>query len=89
MKKIKKGKTIEDYISLPYFCHIEIINRQQKSIIYPELPGCMTIIPVHANQKVAATELLKTWLEQAIRSGYPIPEPTKGKTEINPKVHDF
>ena len=74
-------KPIEYYMNLPY--RIEIIPDEEGgfTIMYPELPGCITTADSSERILQNATDAKKTWLEAAIEDGVEIREPAERNPE--------
>ena len=69
-------KTIEEYMRLPY--RMEIVPDGVEggyTVIYPELPGCMTCGETLEGALKNAEDCKREWLTAAIEDGDDIPEP--------------
>ena len=73
---MKREKTIEYYLSLPY--KLEIIPDTVEGgygARYPELPGCITCGETLENVTKNAEDAKREWLLSALEGGITIPEP--------------
>jgi antitoxin HicB len=71
------NKTLDYYLSLPYT--IEIIpNTEDGGYVarVKELRGCMTQAETWEELQAMIEEAKEGWLEVALESGHPIPDPT-------------
>lgn len=69
-------KTLTDYLNLPY--RMEIIpdfSEGGYTVSFPDLPGCLTCGETLEIAVQNANDAKKIWLETALASNLPIPEP--------------
>lgn len=72
----KTGKTVEDYMKMPY--RMVIIPDEEEggyTVYYPDLPGCATCVETMDEAKTMAEEAKKEWLTAALEDGVDIKEP--------------
>lgn len=72
----KTGKTVEDYMKMPY--RMVIIPDEEEggyTVYYPDLPGCATCVETMDEVKTMAEEAKKEWLTAALEDGVDIKEP--------------
>jgi antitoxin HicB len=69
------GKSLEDYLSLPY--NIEVKRNEDGTYFakVKELPGCMTEADTFAEVEEMIRDAMIAWIEVALEEGIPIPEP--------------
>jgi antitoxin HicB len=48
--------------------------------VVPDLPGCMSDGETPAEAANNVQDAIRSWIEEALRMGRPIPEPTRGQT---------
>jgi antitoxin HicB len=74
-RKVKQGKEIEHYMSLPYAIEVRRYEDGTWFARMPELRGCMT----EADSLEEAMEMIRdaqrAWIEACFEDGTPIPEP--------------
>lgn len=72
----KSGKTVEDYMKMPY--KMVIIPDEEEggyTVYYPDLPGCVTCVETMDEAKTMAEDVKKAWLTAALEDGVDIKEP--------------
>lgn len=71
-------KTVEEYLQLPYT--IEVVRDEGDGFAgwfarVLELPGCMTQADTFDELDEMVEDAMRSWIEVALDSGFPIPEP--------------
>ena len=69
-------KTLEEYMQLPY--KMEFVEDKEEggyTVVFPELPGCLTCGDTIQEAYDNAVEAKREWIHAAIEEGRIIPEP--------------
>jgi antitoxin HicB len=75
------GKTLDDYLKLPYTIELTPDEAGYWFAQIPLLPGCMTQAPSRVEALAAIDEAKALWLETALAENIPIPEPVAAETQ--------
>jgi antitoxin HicB len=68
-------RTVQDYLSLPYTIVLRPDEDGDMVARIAELPGCVTHAASEAEAVANLREVQRAWIEQALRTNVPIPEP--------------
>lgn len=68
---------LSDYLAMAY--EIEVIPDAEGgyTVLFPELPGCMTQVEASAGIPAAAQEIRTLWIETQYEDGFDIPLPVR------------
>lgn len=72
-----KNKSIEYYLGLPYRMEIIPDAEEGYTVLFPDLPGCLTCSETMEGIIKSAMDAKKAWIEVALEDGLDIPEPVE------------
>lgn len=80
-------ETLAKYLSRPYPVRLNYSNEDQCWFVrYPDLPGCLADGQTPAQALENGEEAKALWIEGALESGQPVPEPSVEETEYSGRI---
>ena len=82
-------KNLDYYFNLKYPYHIDTIKEEDGggfSIVYPDLPGCMSDGESLEETVAMGEDAKKAWIETAFEKGMEIPEPFSEENKYNGRI---
>src|SRR5215216_5880455 len=69
-------RTLDEYLALDYSLDVIADQAGGYTLVYPDLPGCMTQVETLEEVGVAAREIRHLWIQTQYEDGFHIPLPT-------------